>query len=122
MWASQWWAHGHHTDPGYNGVVLHAALWADAPTARLHSGAEVPVLPLSPYAGGPPAGQRCRPLRGARRLERWGEERFAGRAAEMARRLKAEDHGQVLYSSVAEALGYSANWEGFRELARRLPL
>lgn len=123
LWASQWRAHGHHADPAYNGVVLHAVLWADAATARLHSGTEVPVLPLYPYAGAPAGSRRCRDLRHpGPRLERWGEERFAAGVERFSRRLVAEDAGQVLYEGVAEALGYSANREGFRELARRLPL
>ncbi|MEE9201650.1 MAG: hypothetical protein V3U31_00460 [Dehalococcoidia bacterium] len=103
--------------------MLHAALWADAATAALCNGTQVPVLPLSPYAGGHPERRRCRvPRHLGRRLERWGEERFAARAAEFAHRLAHAGAGQVLYQGVAEALGYSANREGFRELARRLPL
>lgn len=123
LWASQWWAHGHHADPGYNGVVLHAALWADAATAFLSNGVQVPVLPLSPYAGGHPGGRRCRvPRHLGRWLERWGAERFVARAAGFARLLATAEAGQVLYLGVAEALGYAANREGFREVARRLPL
>ena len=123
LWASQWWAHGHHADPGYNGVVLHATLWADAATASLCSGVQVPVLPLSPYAGGHSGGRRCRvPPDISGRLERWGEERFAARAVGLARLLVTAEPGQVLYQGVAEALGYSANREAFRELAHRLPL
>ena len=40
-----WRAHGHHTDPNYNGVALHAALWPDAARpARTDSGAAPPVV------------------------------------------------------------------------------
>ncbi|MBQ9470595.1 MAG: DUF2851 family protein [Bacteroidales bacterium] len=45
--ASDWFAHGHHTDPRYNNVVLHVVVHADRPALCAH-GAEIPTLAI-PY-------------------------------------------------------------------------
>ena len=42
-----WDAHGHGTDPNYNGVVLHAALEVGPQRTLLHSGQEAPVVSLA---------------------------------------------------------------------------
>ena len=51
-----WRAHGHHSDPNYNGVALHAALYPDAGRAAHTEGGAVPpvvgVRSLVDEAGG----------------------------------------------------------------------
>src|SRR3990170_3491609 len=43
--SSQWRAHGHHRDPGYNGVILHVVLVPDdGPGAVTEAGRPVPTL------------------------------------------------------------------------------
>ena len=39
-----WRAHGHHSDPNYNGVALHAALYPDAGRAAHTDGGAVPPV------------------------------------------------------------------------------
>lgn len=135
LYASDWWAHGHHRDPVYNRVVLHVVLWRDEerPTT-LEGGNTVPTLALGPCLEGlsleretlPP--KPCRGL-GERLggeidhlLEGAGEERFLAKAAHFRRALSAGSPSQVLYEGLMGALGYTKNKEAFEEVARRLPL
>ncbi len=63
--AADWYAHGHHTDPAYNDVVLHVvytlgtgaepARLDQARRARTAAGREVPTLVLGPHILGDPA-------------------------------------------------------------------
>ena len=129
-----WWRHGHHRDPRYNGVVLHA-VGGDTlsqPTT-LANGCVVPVVSLTPLksrnfstGGQPPTplGLLGR-LRGeglARALDRAGDRRFLQWSFHYAQRFRKEGAEQALYSGVMEALGYSENRTPFLELAQRLPL
>jgi len=148
--SSLWTTHGHHTDPAYNGVILHASLWNDAPArpTRTAAGATVPNVTLEPYLRTPltqlldqvdPAEYpeasdastgRCHDLldRGAVTLE-WlqefldhaGDQRMADKARRLAAR-EGTDDDQLLYEAIAEALGYKRNKAPALELARRLPL
>jgi hypothetical protein len=47
-----WEAHGHHNDPNYNGVELHAALEVAPATTHLQSGQQAPVVSLAPLLAG----------------------------------------------------------------------
>lgn len=140
--SSQWRSHGHHRDPGYNGVILHAVMWhdKDIPTV-LQNGNRVPILTLHPYLELSPRGveglcsplgeydQPCHDLQArlgvaavGELLDEAGEERFGLKAAHFGQELAVEDGDQVLYEGLMGALGYSRNKEPFQELARRLPL
>lgn len=132
-----WEVHGHHRDPNYNCVVLHAALATDAAQTVLASGGAAPVVSLEPLAARPapssPVPDPWRLLKRhgyrkpsdspglARLLELAGDQRFAWKSRAFARRLDTEDPDQVLYEALMKALGYSRNQEQFLELARRLP-
>ena len=133
---SQWYDHGHHRDPTYNGVALHVVVRADFPEpTRRQDGRTVPVLVVSRYlrATPRPVGSRPGPnCPGAarhrapealgRRLDRSGDERFRAKTARFAADLGHTDPAQVLFQGVMEALGYSRNKAPFLELARRLPV
>ncbi|MBM4038797.1 MAG: DUF2851 family protein [Planctomycetes bacterium] len=110
--ASFWHAHGHDTDPAYNSVVLHVALWNDTGRSSVATaaGATVPQITLEPYlrtplaeladsvdeeeypeAGGASAG-RCNALLAEGKVTLEWLEQFLGhagdqRVADKARRL-----------------------------------
>jgi hypothetical protein len=139
--SSQWYSHGHHRDPKYNNVTLHVVCWHDnkSPTV-LQNGKTVPTICLNPILD-----HRSDELN---RLELWenssiscpeaerysnshslsklltlaGEERFAAKAASFRHALRKEKAEQVLWRSIARALGYAQNAEPCEELANRLCL
>lgn len=142
--SSNWLAHAHHLDPNYETVILHAVLDDDLgrPVHR-RDGRAVPALVLRPFLPGPvedfPADPRLRPL-GAigfdhcapsvaasqpqalqRVWEAAGDARLASKVAAVDGRLTRETPAHVLYSSLLDALGYSRNRDGMREIAARLP-
>ncbi len=142
--SSNWLAHAHHLDPNYETVILHAVLDDDLgrPVHR-RDGRAVPALVLRPFLPGPvedfPADPRIRPL-GAigfdhcapsvaasqpqalqRVWEAAGDARLASKVAAVDGRLTRETPAHVLYSSLLDALGYSRNRNGMREIAARLP-
>ncbi len=138
--SSDWWAHGHHRDPHYNGVILQVVMWDDsaAPTVR-QDGAQVPVLALAPYLSQPlesllripqPAASPPIPCwQGSPEeddlgvlLDRCGRERLAAKAAHFESDLTCASPDQLLYRGIAVALGYSQNRLPFGRLADRLPL
>ena len=64
--AADWYAHGHHRDPAYDGVLLHVVYTlggrgaepiplADARRARTAAGREIPTLVLGPHITADPA-------------------------------------------------------------------
>ena len=84
-----WEAHGHHTDSGYNGVVLHVVLHGGDTPITLASGRRVPTAALFPRTLGtracreapaprplPLAALPTAPSRLARTLDREGDARF----------------------------------------------
>ena len=72
-----WEAHGHHTDSGYNGVVLHVVLHGGDTPITLASGRRVPTAALFPRTLGARARRetrhrgRCRSPRCPRRRRGW---------------------------------------------------
>ena len=149
--SSLWTAHGHHTDPAYNRVILHVSLWGDSPSPTVATAAAqaVPQLTLEPYLTSPIAeladevdpaeypeaseasAGRCQSLLAegkvtiewlAHFLDHAGDQRIADKARRLAARFAAADDDQVLYEAIAEGLGYKRNKAPALELARRLPL
>ena len=116
-----WRRHGHHTDPHYNGVILHVVIDADRPgsPARTASKRTVPLLILRPHFHETAPSPRCLPARKTtaaasprlpcagspvsvpsailrRRLLRLGWERLKRRSHELEDRLRhllLEEHG-----------------------------
>ncbi len=115
---SDWRAHGHHTDPAYDGVVLHvvaraAAGGPDLPVAELRRAERKPPLEAPLMAGLARMGSS--ELR--QTLVRAGMLRFQERVS-AARNALGAGVEQAFHEAVFEALGYSENRAPFFELAR----
>lgn len=137
--ASDWFRHGHHTDPAYDGVILHVVACDDARVCR-RSGAVIPQLIITLPDGFmtlysamtvPEADIRCRPhLDSISRLYRddWLEslavERIQAKSERIIRILETtgNDWEQAAFVTLARALGFGLNSEPFEMLARSLPL
>ena len=144
-----WRAHGHHSDPNYNGVALHAALYPDAGRAAHTEGGAVPpvvgVRSLVDEADGDEdAGVRARLwglLEGcgyrrpqsreqmAALLNRAGDERFLQHSRRFRTLLAAQSGAperglweQVLWEAVCDGLGYRHNRHPFWRLAGAAPV
>lgn len=138
--SSDWWAHGHHRDPHYDGVILQVVLWDDAPSPTVRAdGATVPVVALAPCLSVPlerlllapqPAAPAPIPCwRGSTEegalgamLDGCGRDRLATKADRFEADLTCNSPNQLLYQGIAVALGYSQNRLPFRRLAERVPL
>ncbi len=132
--APDWRGHRHHTDPNYNGVILHVVVRPKGKVAsRQASGVQAPVvsieaaLPLLEGADGSPISnltpfEDIDPERLAKVLDEAGDRRFLAKSTGFAMELAETDAEQVLYRALMEALGYSTNRKPFRELAERVPI
>ena len=134
-----WDAHGHSSDPNYNGVVLHAALETGASATSIPSGQPVPVVSLAPLLTDEDAGQSApspalwellaragypRPASAgalAALLDRAGDQRFLSKSGRFQQFLGEQDLDQTLYEGLLEALGYRHNQQPFLTLAARAP-
>ncbi len=138
-----WTEHGHHTDAGYNAVVLHVVLQpASGPAPRRADGTTLPELSL----GGrldpdllarhaelvqSPARVPCARLihrvpgfEVRRWVQRQGVARVAAKAEAIAQRAGGAiaDWPHQLLIELAGGFGGPQNGEGFRQLAAALPL
>ncbi len=142
--SSDWYTHGHHEDPAYDRVVLHA-VWEDDlhQPVRRRDGARVPTLELARFlvttaeqlspASLRPLGAlgftHCAPEIAAtqpeilhRLFEHAGDDRLREKVARIQARLSDESPAQTLFWLLADALGYHQNREGMRAVAEALPL
>lgn len=137
-----WYAHGHASDPRYNGLALHIVLTRSArdPTATpLASGRSVPLVvlgempspvPLAPPWRWPCAGNNTQShtIWLAEMLHEAGMARFAEHATQMEQALRQDSASasgwdgpnRVLWLAMAEALGYGRNRTVLRQLGERL--
>jgi hypothetical protein len=137
--SSQWYSHGHHRDPKYNNIVLHVVCWHDNKSSTmLQNGKTVPTIFLSPslshhtdeldrleLSGNssiscPQATRHSNSDSLNKLLTLAGEERFTAKAASFRQSLRKEEAKQVLWCSIARALGYAQNAEPCEELVNRL--
>ena len=131
-----WEAHGHHTDSGYNGVVLHVVLHGGDTPITLASGRRVPTAALFPRTLGararrdappprplPLAALPTAPSRLARTLDREGDARFFTKVRGFAVHAGASaDPSDALYRGLMGGLGYGGNRAAMVRLAEGLPL
>ena len=133
--ASDWYRHGHHNDPEYDRVILHAVYRddLDLPVVRAN-GRPVETLELStigPITLDSPAseGSDCHriaaelpssALRGA--LERLGDEWFLVKAGRLQSDMSLVGPEATLIDALFDALGYSQNRKPLRRLAAGVPL
>lgn len=137
--ASDWFRHGHHTDPAYDSVILHVVAYDDADIYRT-DGTLIPQMIVTLPAGfhslydtlSKPGGDiRCRnylrylPVIAA---EDWLETLAVQRLQQKSERIAGEMSGtnndweQVCFITLARGLGFGLNGEPFEILARSLPL
>jgi hypothetical protein len=145
---SDWYTHGHDSDPRYNGVTLHVVLWpVGAKPVTRADGKSVPTLVLADYISMPTAEllERIAPMLPNlgtlseepcwQRTEHWpierlyehvdaaGDARLHGKAARMEANLEVSGSmDEVFYRGIMDALGYAANREPMRALVDALPL
>lgn len=137
--SSGWTAHGHDTDPAYNGVMLHVVIADDGAHCSTAQGRDVPatVLPLdyaretvtgverAPSLAEMPCAARAPVERFPEllaSLERIGDAWLAAKVARMEGALAVDPPAQVLYTGLLEGLGYSRNVEPMRRVASLAPL
>ena len=130
--APDWYGHGHHLDPNYNGVVLHIVLTPKGRDTRQQSGLLAPVASIGPHVGelerSPQEPEP--PVEGTRgldddalaeALDAAGDARFAARTRGMRLELSRTPPDEVAHRAIMEGLGYASNRRPFRELGVRVP-
>ncbi len=138
-----WEAHGHHTDRGYNGVVLHVVLHGGETPITLASGRRVPTAALFPRTLGrrsrrdapaprplPLAAMPTSASRLGRTLDREGDARFFEKVRRFAEALRFPsgqalplvEPSEALYRGLMGGLGYGGNSAAMTRLAEGMPL
>ena len=132
--APDWYGHGHHVDPNYNGVILHVVLsTVGRVRTELPSRMSAPIASLAPVAdelarlqithaiaaGDEPPEEQSNI---GNRLDAAGDKKFLSRSAGFALAVRGSTPDDLLYEAIMEALGYASNRRPFRQLARRAPL
>jgi len=129
---SDWRSHGHHTDPRYNGVVLHVvAAESEGRPAFKATGSTIPLLALNWKASPKPSASTNRSFPEQRfgkekvpmaplPVAPAGLERFHSQAAGIALDIEAFGSDQAIWLGVMGALGYPRNKRAFRKLATRV--
>ena len=132
--APGWYAHGHHADPNYNGVVLHVVFSPKGHVdTRMRSGMTAPVIALEAVAdrleNAPDAAIPSMPtLESLRResdigatLDAAGDARFLAKSHGFTLEIAQFGADETLYRGVMDALGYASNRKPFGMLAERVP-
>lgn len=143
--SSDWTRHGHHTDPAYDGVGLHVALYCDVKGVekRTRSGGRAIEIELAPVCS--TAIERIRtqtpldpshvnfalitgecgdalkklgPEKAMTLIEAAGEGRCDLKSRRYTEAMKRGDGARELYTGIMESLGYSAFKAQFARVAR----
>lgn len=129
--ASGWREHGHHRDPAYANVVLHAVAENDTgAAATLHAcGRAIPVLVVPPELPQPLPGfappctsAATAGLDIAAVLERLARRRLRAKAAALAPLAANRGAGEALWRALLRALGGPANGAAFWAVGERVSL
>jgi hypothetical protein len=139
--SEDWYAHKHHLDPNYNGVVLHVVWEKGKRPIRREDGTLIPELVIAPFVS-QTAIQRYHRLNLSTddipcsaqlpavneslkimALEQMAMERVIEKASFFQERLQAckQDWNQLIWEEIAAMMGGPVNKEVFREIAQRLP-
>jgi hypothetical protein len=129
-----WYAHGHDSDPNYNGVVLHVVF---SPTGhektRQQSKMLAPIVALETVAGDlesaapdiasglPDIGVLRSSSDIAASLDAAGDARFLAKSHGFALDISQAGADEALYLGMMDALGYASNRKPFLALAQRVP-
>ncbi len=135
--APGWYSHAHHTDPNYNGVVLHVVFLPKGhESTSLQSGMSAPVAALDisgvAFHTALDASQPLPTLRIfdddvgidvdiCEALDAAGDARFLAKSKGFAMDMQRSDADEVVYLALMDALGYASNRKPFRTLAQRVP-
>ena len=139
---SGWYAHGHHQDPRYNGVILHLVskthdanafieredgvrvrqilVNTDRAKAELWKAANSAPKTSDLIVEDCPLSQR-EETKIARTIQAAGEQRLHDKADQLREDRAHSSWDQLIYRKVLEALGYSKNQVPFKKLAELLP-
>ena len=130
--ASDWFAHGHETNPAFASVVLHVVEDAQGMTEI----AGAPVLEMrkdtrrhkrvAAAANRQPRSDSgiyaAKPQGMAALLDSLGDARLEERAAAMEGDIAVVGPEQALYEALMRGLGYTRNMTAFQEVARLIPI
>ena len=132
--APGWYSHGHHSDPNYNGVVLHVVFSPKGHCSTgQQSGAQAPVIALEAVAHNldkantdstpslPSLGVLRHSTEIASALDAAGDARFLAKSHGFMLEIDEVGTDQALYSGLMDSLGYASNREPFRILAQYVP-
>ena len=145
--SSDWYQHGHHQDPRYNGVVLHVVLQSSGNGCVKQNGETILELelkdclleelrllrqriPIYEFPFGPETNVRlCRRFMQehdtqavVRILDSAGDLRMKRKKERFLETIKTSDFQQAFYEGMMEGMGYKQSRYAFRELARRVPV
>ena len=137
----QWFQHGHHTDPRYDDVILHAVLWGEYKPSPVvtKAGRLVPTLVLGDFLDESLSRLQTRVEKVAsdsakgwpevcplskkentqiwQRIEYWGMQRLNQKKERFKEERDYFEFNDLLYQGLCEALGYSKNRQPFLKLA-----
>ena len=132
--APGWYAHGHHADPNYNGVVLHVVFSPKGHgNTRQQSKMHAPIVSLEAVAdnlesadphikaGLPNIDALRKSSDIATVLDAAGDARFLAKSHGFALDISQAGPDEALYLGIMDALGYASNRKPFRMLAQRVP-
>lgn len=145
--SDDWYHHGHHKDPRYNGVALHVVLYESLRPCVRQDGQQIPQLvmkdylleelrllqqriPIHEFPFGPGVNKRlCRkfmeeqdPDSTIRILDSAGDQRMRRKKDHLLELIHAGGFQQAVYEAMMEGMGYKQSRFAFRELARRVPI
>jgi len=139
--SSQWYAHGHHRNSRYNGIILHVAYWNDTEVPiTLENGTTIPTVCLHDYLDikiyysysnldSKNNLYSCAALKKYKRHDKIidaiylaGQKRFEEKIGMFINHLSVKEPGQLLYSYIARALGYDKNSIPMVRMAELLPI
>ena len=126
--ATDWFAHGHETNPAFASVVLHVV--EDVQGMTEIAGASVLEMRQGKrMVAGANRQPRAIPGLGTRKargvveiLDSLGDARLEERAAAMEGDIAVVGSEQALYEALLRGLGYTRNMTAFQEVARLMPI